>query len=389
MSERIEVSWPQVHAFRLSRHHLLDRAPRSALLDVASAIGGAQAQVMSAAELQLATRSRARVEDVRAALWTDRTLVKTWLMRGTLHLITAADLPLYTAALRRITWTDAWFKWLRMTERELDSLVAAMGDELSDQPMTKEELIARVGRGRPAHVREALSESWGSLLKPAARRGLLAFGPNRGTKVTLVNPRQWLPKWREIDTDDAIVEIARRYLRAYGPASKRDFRRWFRPSIRRGRGDPWPALSAELVDVDVDGTRLQLLAKDRRALTSAARTSSVQLLPLFDPYLMGHSSRDHLFDKVHRWKVSRVAGWISAVVLVDGRVEGTWTHARSGETLVINVAPFAALSPNTRREIGARAADLARALGLSGAEVRLSSSAKRDNRGDGSVHRRR
>ena len=343
---------------------------------------------MSAAELQLVTRSRANVEDVRTALWTDRTLVKTWLVRGTLHLIPAADLPLYSAAMRTLMWTPAWFKWLRMNERELDSLIAAMGEALSDEPMTKEELTARVGRGRPKHVREAISGSWGSLLKPAARRGLLAFGPSRGTNVTLVNPRHWLRGWKDIDTEDATVELARRYLRAYGPATKKDFVRWF-GYLRRGRVDPWPALADELVDVDVEGTRLQLLAKDARALMRTAPAASVQLLPPFDPYLMGHQSRDHLFDKVHRWKVSRVAGWISAVVLVDGRVEGTWTHARSGETLVVDVAPFAPLSASTRREIAARADDLASALSLSGADVRLASSAKRDNRRDGSVQRRR
>jgi hypothetical protein len=378
-----------VHAFRLARHHLLRRAPRSGLVDVASAIGGAQAQVMSAAELQLAARSRSKVDDVRTALWSDRALVKTWLMRGTLHLIPAADLPLYTAAMRNLTWTPGWFKWLRMTERELDALIAAMGAALSDEPMTKEELTARVGRGRPAHVREAISGSWGSLLKPAARRGLLAFGPSRGTNVTLVNPRHWLRSWRDVDSDEAMAELARRYLRAYGPATKRDFLRWFGMSIRRGRSDPWPRLADELVDVDVDGRRLQLLAKDYRALARSAPASSVQLLPPFDPYLMGHSSRDHLFDKVHRWKVSRVAGWISAVVLVGGRVEATWTHARSGDALVVNVVPFAPLAATTRREIGARAEELATALGLASADVRIPPVAKRDNRGDGSVQRRR
>jgi hypothetical protein len=263
-----------------------------------------------------------------------------------------------------------------------------MGEALSDKPMTMEELTARVGRGRPAHVREAISGSWGSLLKPAARRGLLAFGPSRGTNVTLVNPRHWLRGWRDLDTDDATAELARRYLRAYGPATKKDFVRWF-GYLRRGRVDPWPALTEELVDVDVDGTRLQLLAKDARALMRTAPAASVQLLPPFDPYLMGHSSRDHLFDKVHRWKVSRVAGWISAVVLVDGRVEGTWTHARSGDALVMNVVPFASLSANTRREISARAEELATALGLASADVRIPTAPKRDNRGDGSVQRRR
>ena len=370
----LQVGWPQIHAFRLERQHLLRRAPRRDLERVAGDIGGAQAQVMSSAELQLAVRSKAPVADVRDALWKDRTLVKTWLIRGTLHLLPSADLPLYTAALRTITWTEAWFRWLKMTQRELDSLVEAMGDALTDTPMTKEELTARVGRGRPAHVREAIGGSWGSLLKPAARSGLLAFGPSRGTNVTLVNPRHWLPKWRDMDSEEAIVELARRYLRAYGPASKKDFTRWFGPGFHRGRGDPWPALQKELVDVEVDGMRLHLLAADTRALTKPRPRGAVQLLPGFDPYLMGHFARDHLFDKVHRWKVSRVAGWISAVVLVDGRVEGTWTHTRSGASLAIDISPFAPLPARVRREIGLRADELAAALGLDGADVRMAGS---------------
>ena len=373
----LEATWPQIHAFRLERHHLLRRAPRRDLVRVAGEIGGAQAQVMSSAELQLAVRTAAPVGDVRDALWKDRTLVKTWLIRGTLHLVPSADLPLYSAALRTIRWTDAWFRWLKMTQRELDSLVEAMGDALTDTPMTKEELTARVGRGRPAHVREAIGGSWGSLLKPAARRGYLAFGPSRGTNVTLVNPRHWLQKWRDMDSDEAIVELARRYLRTYGPAAKKDFTRWFGPGFHRGRGDPWPALEKELVDVEVDGARMHVLAVDARALTKPRPRGAVQLLPGFDPYLMGHMARDHLFDKVHRWKVSRIAGWISAVVLVDGRVEGTWTHKVSGDTLAIDVAPFASLSAATRKGVAERADELARALGLAHAEVRL---AKRQTR---------
>jgi hypothetical protein len=237
-------------------------------------------------------------------------------------------------------------------------------------------------------VREAISGSWGSLLKPAARRGLLAFGPSRGTNVTLVNPRHWLRGWKDLDTDDATAEIARRYLRAYGPATKKDFVRWF-GYLRRGRVDPWPALAEELVDVDVEGTRLQLLARDARALARTDPPGSVQLLPPFDPYLMGHASRDHLFDAVHRWKVSRVAGWISAVVLVDGRVEATWTHAREADALVITVTPLEALPARARGEIEARADALARAMGLGGAEVRIPGRAKRNNRRDGPVQRRR
>ena len=123
------LSWPQVHAFRLERHHLSRRAPGKDLARVVGEIGGAQAQLMSAAELQIAVRVDCNVEDVRQALWTDRTLVKTWLMRGTLHLARADDLPLYTSAMgkRWIRVRPSWLNFWQVTEPELWKLVDDIG----------------------------------------------------------------------------------------------------------------------------------------------------------------------------------------------------------------------------------------------------------------------
>jgi hypothetical protein len=116
---------------------------------------------------------------------------------------------------------------------------------------------------------------------------------------------------------------------------------------------------------------MDVLARDLAPLTRSRPSGSVQLLPLFDPYLMGHVSRDHLFDRVHRWKVSRVAGWISAVVLIDGHVEGTWTHTVSNGTLRINVMPFGALTARARSGVRERAEALAQSMGLASAEVTI------------------
>jgi len=97
----VALNWSQVNAWRLSQHHLLPRADRQTLLEVVTRIGGVQAQLMSAAELAL----WARVEDllptdVPDALWHDRSLIKTWAMRGTLRLLTTSEFPLYVAARR-------------------------------------------------------------------------------------------------------------------------------------------------------------------------------------------------------------------------------------------------------------------------------------------------
>jgi len=367
-----ELSWPQVHAFRMARHHLTQRAPKKDLARVVGDIGGVQAQVMSAAELQVVVRADCSVEDVRAALWKDKTLVKTWLMRGTLHLLPAEDLPLFTAAMRGhwMRTRDAWLKYVEMNQSEFSDLIDAIGQALDGQALTREELIARVGKGRSERVQAVLKSGWGGILKPVARSGLLCYGPSRGQSVTFVRPRQWLGSWRDVDPDAALIEVARRYLRAYGPATKNDFARWWGTWSGVGNAG-WAGLANELVPVSIEGLRANLLAADLDPISVGSREPSVRLLPNFDPYLMGHANRDHLFASEHRSRVSRTAGWISAVVLVDGRVVATWTHAVAKRTLTVTVDPFRKLSRATLKGVRASADSLATALGLGQSAVRI------------------
>jgi hypothetical protein len=367
-----ELTWAQVHAFRLQGHHLMSRAPKKELARVVGQIGGVQAQVMSAAELQVGVRVDCRVADVRDALWKRKTLVKTWLMRGTLHLVPSADLPLFTAAMSAygVRNTNAWLKWLQISAAELTDLTDAIGDALNGQALTREELIAKVAKGRSEHIQAAMKSGWGGVLKPVARAGLLCFGPSRGQSVTFVRPEKWLDSWREMDSDASLTELARGYLRAYGPATKSDFARWW--GTWPGVGNrAWAGLAGDLASVSIDGQRADLLASDLERIKKQPTGGSVQLLPPFDPYVMGHSSRDHIVEAANLSKVSRTAGWISAVVLVDGRVAGTWTYQAAKGTLLVMVEPFQRLTAKTVAEVRRRAESLAETLGQSRIEVNL------------------
>src|SRR5207249_5351120 len=134
---------------------------------------------------------------------------------------------------------------------------------------------------------------WGGLLKPAARKGSLCFGPNRGQSVTFVRPQNWLNEWQELEPEDANAELARRYLRAYGPATRRDYSRWMGmfPGADRAA---WAAIERELIDVSVEGEPAQMLAADLKSMQSHESKESVQLLSGFDPAMKGVASRDHL-----------------------------------------------------------------------------------------------
>src|SRR4029077_19485939 len=116
------------------------------------------------------------------------------------------------------------------------------------------------------------------------------------------------------------------------------------------------------------GFNAQMLTSDLERLPTAP-AGSLQLLPAFDPYLMGYASRDHLFDPVHRPKVSRTAGWISPVVLVDGVVVGTWSYVVSGKTMRVSLQPFRRLTARVRTKVRERAESLAASLGLAGVEL--------------------
>src|SRR5260370_33123185 len=214
--------------------------------------------------------------------------------------------------------TNGWLKWMQITEPELNDVMDAVGEALDGQALTREEVIARVGKGRSERIQAGLKSGWGGLLKPVARKGLLCFGPSRGSSVTFVRPQQWLGSWREADPETALAELARRYLRAYGPATKNDFARWWGQWPGVGN-TAWAALANEVVPVTIEGSRADMLAADVERLGSVEPERSVRLLPSFDPYFMGHDGSDHFVAPEHLSRVRRAAGWISAVVLLAGR----------------------------------------------------------------------
>ena len=124
------ITWAQVAALRMRRQHLLEPAPHARLVDVVRDHVGIQAQVMSSAELSLRARvAGVRRPDVGAALWDERTLVKTWAMRGTLHLVAATELPELVRGLgTRLNWlTAVWLRYFKVTREEMLALQEAIG----------------------------------------------------------------------------------------------------------------------------------------------------------------------------------------------------------------------------------------------------------------------
>ena len=318
---------------------------------------------MGSAELEAWARcDAAGAGAVGRALWEDRCLLRTWCMRGTLHVLTPEQYATYVAAFDRSV-TGAWLRAFELTQADLDRMVDAIAGSLDGEPLTRRELADAVGARLGASWGDRLRSNWGELLKPAARRGLLVNGPGRGAEVTFVRPDRWAGPLPGVEPDEARRAQLRAYLGSYGPASTTDYARWLGVRLVTPINRLFASMASELADVVVAGRRLTALHDDldELAATSEGEELPLRLLPAFDPFLLGHADRDHLAPADRRPLIYRTAGWVSPTVLARGAIVGTWEHAPEGARLAVRVTLFE--GPPGRAErlaLEAEAARLAR-----------------------------
>jgi hypothetical protein len=353
----------RVTAWRLRRHHLVERAPASAMLDVVADLAGLHAQVMSSAELTLWARVDGIDPDaVRRALWDDRTLVKTWAMRGTLHLLPARDYPRWQAALSTYKHylKPGWFRGFGITRDEFEQLMDAVRAALEDRELTRAELAAQVAeRTGLAELGAKLNDSWGAYLKPASFRGHLIFAPGDGQKVRFTRPDTWLAEWRDEDPEEAELSVARAFLAASGPVTREDFGRWWAISPAAAER-LCKRLGEEAVRVEVDGTAAWALRAHVGDIATTVPVSTVRLLPAFDQYVITATKHvTELLPGPFADRVYRPQGWLSPVLLVDGRMDGIWRSEVKGRTISVEIEPFTKLSAATRDAAEAEAERLA------------------------------
>jgi hypothetical protein len=361
------LTWDRVRAWRVARSHLDRRVPKRRMLDVVSDVCGMHAQVPSAAELQVWARvDGVRPKDVQDALWERRTLVRSWMMRGTLHLVPASEYPAYVAALGTNDrwWKGAWLRMVGMTAPQLRETLDAVAASVDGSPITRAQLTERVVRRKGTKAGERMGSNWGEMLKPVAFAGGLCSGPPRGQNVTFVRPDRWLREWREWEPEEGWRHVVRRYLAAYGPATREDFARWWgmqpAPAGRVLSSMP----EGDLAEVGIEGTTGWMLASDVASLdTVPSVKGSVRLLPGFDPYTVGFRPREEFVEPRFAPLVSRQAGWISPVVLVDGRAVGVWSFERAARGIEVTVQLFGKLAAARRKAVAEEADRLGAFLG--------------------------
>lgn len=313
------------------RRHLLEPIGSSPVAGVVGRLCGVQTQVASSAELAVRVRRQAsRAGEVDRALRSGR-LIKTWAMRGTLHLLTPEDAGAFLSLIAAArTWErPSWQRYFGMSPKQMEALRRTVRAELADGPLTRDELVTAVSAKRGLrHVGEGLRSGWGTLLKPLAWQGDLCYGPSQGSRVTFMRPEDASSHWRELpDPDEAAAVAMVAYFRAYGPTTVDAFGNWLSGGWfgKRQLRTWFGALEERLARVDVDGEPAYVLAEDLDELAATAPTSAVRLLPGFDQYVLGPGTGDgRVTPTSRRAAVSRQSGWISPVVVAGGVVSGTW-----------------------------------------------------------------
>jgi winged helix DNA-binding protein len=327
--------------------------------DIARATAGIQAQDPKAARLAFRARdARLTAQDVDRARTEERSIVRAWVMRRTVHLLHADDaawmLPLYEPDMER--WSRRRLEQLGMpgpdVERALDVVARSLE---SDGPLARPQLAERI-------------EAAGVLLNQhtrlhvfalAVNSGVAAFGPDVAGNAALVLRRDWLGEPPGHDREAALRDLARRYFAAFAPATETDFAGWSGLPLRDLRAG-MEGIAGELTEMRIG----DIPAWRPRGRQPRARRDVVRLLPAFDTYLMGHRDRDFIAAPDLWKRVMPGGGILRPAILVDGAAVGTWSARRTGRKLRAEIEPFRPLDDSTAEAVGAEIADVARFEGL-------------------------
>lgn len=360
----IHISMDQLRSLRMRAQGMSPRLPPGSLPKAVQAVIGVNAQLPSAMALSL----RARVEgltthEIEKAQFEERNVVRTWCMRGTLHLLPAANLEWLLGSINPAQIQAGW-RWLQKRgglerDRAAQVLEAARTILKDNGPLTRN------------HLMETLAARYGPDVKSAAAGvvhlngmlGQICFGPDHGAHPTYAELESWLGRGVKDSLEPDLVRVARHYLRGYGPAAPHDLAGWWGMGLTQAKA-AWAQLGEELVEVNAAGERGWMLQADLPALEDLQPPDqSVRLLPAFDTYLLGYKHRDFAVAPKYQGRVFH-GGEIAPTILIDGFAAGTWRYARSGKRMRIRATPFSAFTPEMRDGISAEAQDIGRFYGL-------------------------
>lgn len=343
----IELADAQARRLRLRGQHLLPDCTASTVHDVVRSAGGLQAQDARAWPLSLRARLRdATLADVQRARFDERSVVRGWFMRGTLHVVASEDAAWLLALLgaRTVRAAASRRRQLGIDDATYDRALHVIRGAMQEHGALSRAAIATRLQTEgidPSGQRNV------HILQRAALEGVICQGPptGAGADAAFVLTEEWLgDAWMEpLPSRHAMLQrLAQRYLEAHAPARPIDLATWAGLSVPEAR-QAFESVQHDLVEVRVRGHAAWVLASQRREVTSLQPSDPMVLnvLPVFDGYLLGHRSRELIVPPHHAHRVLPGGGWLNPTVLVDGVARAQWsaTVARDG-AVAISVQPF-------------------------------------------------
>ena len=335
----VRLTGAQALALRMTSL-LLRPHPVARPTDVAGVVewfGAMQAQDAASGMWSLGVRLPGRtVGDVQAAL-ERREALRTWPMRGTVHLVPARDARwmLAVTGVRTLAGAAARRATLGLTEAEADRAADVLGSALAGGGrLTRAQCLATL----TAAGIDTTGQRGYHLLWYASQRGVTCIAPHVGTEQTFALLEEWVPDPRRPERDEALGILALRYFRSHGPTTAQDFARWTGLTVtdaRRGitvAGDALATVRVEGVPTVVDAALLDAACEP---------VDDLHVLPGFDEYLLGFKDRALMLDPEHQQAVIPGGnGMFQATVVRGGRVVGTWKRTIGKTRVTVAVTPL-------------------------------------------------
>ncbi|HUZ69383.1 MAG TPA: winged helix DNA-binding domain-containing protein [Candidatus Saccharimonadales bacterium] len=343
---------------RLRSQHLTDDTRLAAdVAGITASVFALQAQAFDAARHQVRVRSEGLTAGaVDRAFEVERSVVRTWLMRGTLHLCAAEDLrwllDVFGPAIDHMTATRR--RNLGLDDATCARGVAVIRKVLANGPIARgrirEDLVSA------GVLEEPVGQTLVHLICHAAALGVVCSGPRMGRDDSFVLIDDWVAPDNGPRGTAALAEVALRYFRAYGPASEADFAAW--SGLRRSVIRPaMAAIGSRLVEFPGATRGLWTLGPIEKQTEIAG--PAVRLLGHFDTFLLGYRRREHLGGaEAEAWIHDGGGGWIRPVVLVDGWISGGWRLDRKSRDAEITVMPFDRIGRRADPAIGREVASI-------------------------------
>ncbi len=371
----LEIPKRELNRITLSKHNLLSKS--SKILEVISRICGLNAQVASTPYLSLWNRvSGFKKNSLERELYGTKRAIKSWFMRGMVHIIPSDEYSIYRNALKASMVRD----WNHTLERiggpssqEVARLSEGILRVLEDRPLTKKEMGERVKDLLVSYGERERKILLSRTIRGLSYQGLLChtqptgpwyhFKENRFARID-----RWLPDLNtgKVNGSQAKEQLLLKCLKGYGPVTIQDFAYWAGYRVSEAK-EAFELVKDKLVEVKVEATKHQFwaLKEDLGELEKGQFDDPpTHLLPGFDPLLMGHKEKSRFLDQARKKRVFLPLADVAPTLLIDGMVVGVWSHRKGKDHLIMEISPFIKLGGQELKEVKLQAEALSAFMGF-------------------------